>query len=243
MATDDSQIILLRSPVLAYHDVPFRVWDARTAARRFETWLPLGQVTHQLHYDTERSRLWACGSFGVKCWDATNWAAEPRGFLESHGEVVGMALDATGRFLAAIGHDDLVRCLDTSSGASIGTPFRISGEPLKIAWTSDSLAVLVFTRRDGAQLWDWHRGQPLSPRFGAERPISQAVFSRALSTAVLVSAGSTSQALLTPLPMPDSRHRDRLLTEGQRRSGFQLSPKNGRQQRMSSVQWNALPSP
>lgn len=243
MATDDSQIILLRSPVLAYHDVPFRVWDARTAARRFEAWLPLGQVTHQLHYDTERSRLWACGSFGVKCWDATNWAAEPRGFLASHGEVVGMALDATGRFLAAIGHDDLVRCLDTSSGASIGTPFRISGEPLKIAWTSDSLAVLVFTRRDGAQLWDWHRGQPLSPRFGAERPISQAVFSRALSTAVLVSAGSTSQALLTPLPMPDSRHRDRLLTEGQRRSGFQLSPKNGRQQRMSSVQWNALPSP
>ncbi|HND55177.1 MAG TPA: WD40 repeat domain-containing protein, partial [Pirellulaceae bacterium] len=239
-AADDSQIILFRSPALAYHDVPMRVWDSRTGSRRFEAWLPLGQVTHQLHYDVARSKLWACGSFGVQCWDTQNWITEPRTFPDAHGEVVDIGLDTAGRYLATVGKDDLVRCLDTTSGDSVGTPFRISGQPLTIAWTADGLALLVVTRRDGAQLWDWYCGQPLSPRFGAETPIEQAVFSRTLSTAVVVSAGPARHALLLPLPPPDARPWKTLSTEARRHSGFYVAPDTGRNQRLTSAEWNGV---
>jgi hypothetical protein len=98
-----------------------------------------------------------------------------------HGRRPGISLiefHPTEPLVVGLTFESEVFVIDTSTSKSLGMPFQVVGDVVKIDFGAVPGSAVVVTRRNGIQIWDWTRGQPLTPKLFVNEPIAKASISK-----------------------------------------------------------------
>jgi serine/threonine protein kinase/WD40 repeat protein len=237
LVADEKQIIGCRSPSLAHHQESLASWDPITGEVLYKGMMPAGLNTSQILLSADSQFLFAVGEYGLQVWDTRSWqtVALPEG--DWHNELLLVRQHPTLPYLATLGRDQVIRCLDYTSGKPQGQPFRVTGKILELAWSADGKLLHTATAMGGVQLWDWHRGEPLSPPLPSGLALKQAIFNPQRSEWLLVADEAPYPLSVLSLPAPSSSPLPELIGQAERLTGLTRSPESSQPRPLSLEAW------
>ncbi len=220
LITDQTRVIGCLSPSLANHELSLKCWDASTGDTIHESALPPGGVTHQIALTPDCRTLFAVGDYGMLAWDTSDWSQSPLERLNNHS-LVRLIIHPTLPIVATVGSDQVIRTLDYVTGNFVGQPIQSQNEVLNLAWSADGRLLQTVTATSGLQLWDWARGEPLSPPIGGNTTIKQATFSHTGKWIFLLDDEQGS-VFVVDIPTPSDLPVDALVTRAEFFLGYPL---------------------
>jgi hypothetical protein len=224
LLADNTSVIGCLSPALANHDKALHYWDPIRGNILYERNMPLGRVTHQLVLAPDGQTLLAVGDYGLLVWKTTDGLERAVEAKSVKFELLQVVCHPTAALAATIGRDQVVRCFNYRTGDLVGQPIRCPGNLLKIAWSPDGRALQSVSATSGLQLWDWGRGEPLSPPFHLAADIKDARFSAPRNQWFLLMAGESGDVIALQPPMPSDRPVADWIDRARFLTGFEVSP-------------------
>jgi WD40 repeat protein len=213
-----------------------RVWS-HAGELVLETPLVAGIRVSCLTFSPDGSLLVAAGDLGVHMWRTSDWQPVP---LDAVGRTAGVTLacfDGNGRRLALVDRNALCRVVQLDEPILGGAPFQLSGTPRQLAFSSDGKRLAAVTTRHGVTVWDWLRGQPVTPALCREHSIKRALFTPDDSTLALVLWARGLEWL--PVPQAAEASVEDLLTLSRQITGYSLAP-DGESRYLWAPEWQRL---
>lgn len=237
LLSDQKRLIGCLSPSMAFHTDSLSCWDPMTGRVLFKGMLPAGQKSSQILLSTDRQFLFAAGEYGLQVWDTRSWETLPLRDGNWQQEMLLLRQHPSLPYLAALGRDRVIRCLDYRSGHPLGLPFQISGELLELAWSADGKTLHTATASEGVRMWDWFRGEPVSPPMASGMEVKQAIFNHQRAEWLLVGSEAPYPLLVLTLPPPASSPISDLIEQAERLTGLTRSADNNRVRPLSLDEW------
>lgn len=236
---DEKRLIGCRSPSLAFHQESLACWDPITGGVLHKGMMPAGQNTHQILLSADNRFLFAVGEYGLQIWDTQSWktVALPEGNWQN--ELLLMRQHPSLPYLATLGRDRVIRCLDYTSGKPQGLPFQVADGILELAWSADGKLLHTATASQGVRLWDWYRGEPLSPPLNSGLALKQAIFNPHRTEWLLVASEAPYPLSVLSLPGPDRSPLPELVELAERLTGLTRSSESNQTQALSLEAWRA----
>jgi serine/threonine protein kinase len=151
-----------------------RVFD-RTSSETFSGQIERHHVVSSMDFIHNDRSVLVGGNRGLSVFDFAKKELTEVPFNGSRSSVSKLVRNSRDdRFMVATSLGD-VFVLDSNSLEVVGSAFQVVGEIVQIGFGPLPGTAVVVTRRNGVQLWDWTRGQPLSPNMFVDEPIQKAI--------------------------------------------------------------------
>ncbi|MDB5388256.1 MAG: hypothetical protein JWM11_3902, partial [Planctomycetaceae bacterium] len=125
--------------------------------------IPENQAVHALIFNNRGTQLAAVGQFGLQVWDAfTGEALKP----SDDGPVSGLELASFSQddhYLATVTENHVCQIYNTSTWERNATTFQLESRPVLAKFHPANQTYLTLTETGVFQLWDWPRGELLTP--------------------------------------------------------------------------------
>lgn len=218
------------------NDHLLRVWTL-TGELVFETPLVAGLRVYQLAFSPDGSLLVVAGGFGVRVWHTGDWQPVPIDSGGTHAGIRLVCFDAASRHLALVDVNAMCRVFRCDAPFAGGQPFSVRGTPRALAFSNDGKRLVVSTYRHGVTVWDWHRGECLTPTYHPMRILGEAMFTPDDSALALIHWTGG----LEWLPIPDATDApvEQLVRQVQKVSGYSLAP-DGNSRYLWAGEWQSL---
>lgn len=195
---------------------------APTGELIWEAPLPASWPVHQVAFSPDGTRLAVAGDFGLRLWRCCDWQPLPTETPNLNVRIQRVYWDATGERLAFVDDNSVCRVAQVQSDLTFGEPFHVLGRTQSLTFSPDAKRLVVVTVWDGVTVWDWTRGEALTPVYLMGRHLRQAVFCTDDSTLAIRPALGDLEWLSVPLAIAESW--EELLLRVQRTTGFGLTP-------------------
>ncbi len=240
LLADQKRLIGCLSPSLAFHADSLSCWDPVTGATLHKGMMPAGLKTSQVLLSADEQFLFAFGEYGLQVWETRSWqtVALPEG--DWRNEIILARQHPTLPYLATVGRDRVIRCLDYRSGKPLGLPFQVSRELLELAWSADGKLLHTAATSEGVRMWDWFRGEPLSPPIPSGLALKQAIFNPQRSEWLLVGSEAPYPLSVLTVPAPTSAPISALIEQAERLTGLTRSQENNQTRLLEPAEWRAL---
>lgn len=237
LVADEKRIVGCRSPSLAYLHESLACWDPITGVVLHKGMLPGGQTTHQILLSADGQFLFAVGEYGLQVWDTQSWqtVALPEGNWQN--ELLLARQHPTLPYLATLGRDRVIRCLDYTSGKPQGQPFQLTDGILELAWSADGKLLHTAAATQGVRLWDWYRGEPLSPPLNSGLALKQAIFNPQRTEWLLVAREAPYPLSVLSVPEPDRSSLPELIEHVEELTGLTWSAESKQPRPLSLEEW------
>ena len=225
-----------RRRIPSCHGNGLQVWtsDGRLA---FQAPLPSEETVRRLAFSPDESLLAVIGDFGLRLWSCGDWPSIPTESLLVESTLEHMSFDAGSQYLALVDSNSMCRVARVSDSLNCGPLFQLPRNVRSLSFSPDGKRLAVVTVLDGVAVWDWARGEPLTPAYRQDCRLRQAVFSPDGSTLALLHLPSGLEWL--PIPPATAASLDELAVQVQGTSGYELSPDN-EVHRLPAARWKRL---
>ncbi len=213
-----------------------RVWEPG-GELVWQSPLPAGRRVQSLTISPNGSLLVAAGEFGVRLWRCCDGHPMPLQGLGNVPSVTHVCFDPTSTRLALIDGNSLCRVAQVGNSCACGPPFPIRGNGRQSRFSPDGKRLVVVTNWHGLSVWDWLRGEPLTPAYGSASSLREAMFSPDGST-LAVRHGHGELGWLS-VPLASSTPWPEVERQLHRATGRTLS-ENGQVRRVTAAQWRSL---
>lgn len=218
---------------------PLQVWTA-TGALAFQTPLPSGAPLRDLAFSPDDSLLAAIGDFGLRVWRSDDWQALPIVLPIRESRIDHLCFDAASSLMAVVDSNSMCWVAQVREGLIFGPPFYVPGTVRSLSFSPDGKRLAFVTIRRGVTVWDWYRGEPLTPAYGQEGSLSQVRFAPTGSLLALTHFRGGLQWL--PIPLATTAPLDDLVLQVQRTTGHGWSTES-EVRRLTAAQWRDLGRP
>lgn len=215
---------------------PLQVWTP-SGQMVFQTLLPSGQNMHGLAFSPDGTLLAAIGDFGLRLWRCGDWRSIPTGSHEFELGIDQMCFDSGSTYLALVNSNSMCRVARVRDGFACGPPFQLPRGVRSLSFSPDGKRLAVVAVQRGAAVWDWSRGEPLTPVYQQDCSLGQAAFSPDGSTLALIQWPGGLEWL--PLPAATPTPWQELNLQMQRISGYELSADH-EVRRLPAARWKRL---
>ena len=174
-----------------------RVWDS-TGRLEFETRLPSARRVFSLRLSPDSRLLAAEGEFGVRLWRCreSNW--EPVDMPKADQSVAFIDFDRRSTLLAYVDDSSMCHVVRLADSSLPTTSFYVPGVPIHANFSPDGRRLALVTNQHGVSIWDWSRGEPLTPNYRQDGTVRQVLFAPDGNHLVLVGRNSGLEWLSIP---------------------------------------------
>jgi len=213
-----------------------RVWDI-DGQLLFEGRTPDSEKASDLTFTPNGKYLVVVGEFGLRCWETQGWTALHESLTWNNRPVQAVYPGPSGRFLAVHQRDGICTVIDLVRRSSVGGPMALPPRLLCCQFTPRADRLLTASRDEGLRVWDWQRGEPLSPEQTHMRSVRKTVFSPTGTFAAVLRDGLALR--FERLPQPSREPLDDLIRRAQITTTLDLS-EDAVYRRISADRWNRL---
>ncbi len=143
---------------------PLQVWTP-AGQEVFRTLLPSGQNVQGLAFSPDGDLLAAIGDFGLRLWRCGDWRSIKTGSSKAELGIGHMCFDAGSAYLAFVDSNSMCRVARVQDEFACGRPFQLPRNVSSLCFSPDGQRLAVVTVRHGVVVWDWSRGEPLTPAY------------------------------------------------------------------------------
>lgn len=213
-----------------------RAWDS-SGRLKFETQLPSARRVFSLHFSPDARLLAVIGEFGVRLWRSRDSAWEPVPLPKADQHIAFIDFDRAGSHLAYLDDSSMCHVVRLAESNLSTTSFYVPGMPIQTSFSPDGKRLALLTNRNGVSIWDWSRGEPLTPNYRPDNALRQSLF--APDGNHLILAGRNGGLEWLTIPTADDVPWTELTRQVQRITGSTWSADKSKR-RLTAKEWKQL---
>lgn len=186
---------------LAYSTGKVGLFRLEDGALLYTLALPEKQRIHDLAFNHQGTQLAAVGQFGLRVWNAVSGESLRQPDSGTAIQLYRVAFSTDDRHLATITDNHVCHFHDTFNWERHATTFQLESRPVLAEFNSDQ-TFLTVTETGLMQIWDWSRGELLTPPLRNVQAVHDADLSRDGTRVAVISDHAVR---IWKLPRPDLR--------------------------------------
>jgi WD40 repeat protein len=213
-----------------------RIWGS-TGRLEFETRLPSARRVFSLRFSPDSRLLAVEGEFGVRLWRCRESDWEPVDVPKADQSVAFIDFDRMSTLLAYVDDSSMCHVVRLADASLPTTSFYVPGVPMHANFSPDGRRLALVTNHHGVSIWDWSRGEPLTPNYRQDGMVRQVLF--APDGNHLVLAGRNSGLEWWSIPAAKTTPWKELRRQVQRVTGLTWSSDRS-VRRLTAAEWKHL---
>lgn len=160
-AAEYAAILDSEGVISLYHPMTADQTRAKMDVRRLQ--LPPGQAVAAMMFDASGTRLAVVGQFGLRVWATRTGELLTPAVNADLVALRQVCFSPDGRHLATISENHACRIRDTATWNWRGSGFQLESRPVLAQFNPRDNTFVTATEAGLVQIWDWSRGEPLTP--------------------------------------------------------------------------------